>query len=218
MGRNERRGETRKPERSASNIELIGGELCLDFANTLSTRMEGLGREYFTSYCDLVAWSRHAGVLNEEGARTLLQKAAHQPDQAAAALERAIALRETLYHVFSAIADNRQPQEADLTAMNCALHEALSRLEVVPAADGFAWNWVADEAGLDHVLWPVVRSAAQLLTSGDLARVSECAREGCDWLFVDTSKNHSRRWCTMAVCGSRVKARRYYRRKKISAT
>jgi predicted RNA-binding Zn ribbon-like protein len=102
--------------------------------------------------------------------------------------------------------------------MNRTLREALSRLEVAPAAGGFAWAWVADEASLDQVLWPVVRSAAQLLTSGELARVRECAREGCDWLFVDTSKNHSRRWCTMAVCGSRVKAGRYYRRKKIAAT
>jgi predicted RNA-binding Zn ribbon-like protein len=218
MGRKARRDEMRKPERSAGSIELIGGELCLDFTNTLSTRIEGLGREYLTSYRDLVAWSRHAGMLNQEEARTLLQKAAHQPDRAAAALERAIALRETLYRIFSAIASSRQPPKADLAATNRALHEALSRLEVVPAAGGFAWSWVADEAGLDHVLWPVVRSAAQLLTSDELARVGECAREGCDWLFVDTSKNHSRRWCTMAVCGSRVKARRYYRRKKIAAT
>jgi predicted RNA-binding Zn ribbon-like protein len=203
-----------KPERSARTIELIGGALCLDFTNTVSTRKEGLSREYLTSYRELVEWSRHARSLGDEEVKFLLQEATHHPDRAAVALEWAIVLRETLYRVFSAIVDNRQPQGADLATMNRALHEALSRLEVVPAADRFAWAWVADEGELDHLLWPIVRSAAQLLTSDELARVCECARDGCDWLFVDTSKNHSRRWCSMAMCGSRVKSRRYYRRKK----
>jgi predicted RNA-binding Zn ribbon-like protein len=71
-----------------------------------------------------------------------------------------------------------------------------------------------DEDELDRMLWPVARSAADTLTSGDLKRVRRCARQGCDWLFVDTSKNRSRRWCSMSMCGSRVKAGRYYRRVK----
>jgi predicted RNA-binding Zn ribbon-like protein len=203
-----------KPERSARTIELIGGELCLDFTNTVSTRKGGLSREYLTSYPELVEWSRHARTLSDEEAKVLLQETTHHPDRAAAALEWAIVLRETLYRIFSAIAHNRQPEGVDLVTMNRALRDAMSRLEVVPMADRFAWTWVADEADFDNPLWPVVRSAAQLLTSDDLARVCECARDGCDWLFVDTSKNHSRRWCSMAMCGSRVKSRRYYRRKK----
>ncbi|MCK4470533.1 MAG: CGNR zinc finger domain-containing protein, partial [Anaerolineae bacterium] len=93
------------------------------------------------------------------------------------------------------------------------LHEALSRLEIRPSADRFEWAWVLGENDLDRMLWPIVRSAAELLTSGDLRKVRQCAREGCDWLFVDASKNHSRRWCSMNMCGSRVKARRYYQRK-----
>jgi predicted RNA-binding Zn ribbon-like protein len=203
-----------KPERSAQTIELIGGELCLDFTNTVSTRKQGLSREYLASYRELVAWSRHARALGDEEAEILLREASQYPAQAAAALERAIVLRETLYRVFSAIAHNRRPEVVDLATVNDALREALSRLWVVPAPDGFVWTWVARDVELDRVLWPVARSAAQLLTSGQLARVRECDRDGCDWLFVDTSKNHSRRWCSMAMCGSRVKARRYYRRKK----
>jgi len=93
------------------------------------------------------------------------------------------------------------------------LHEALSRLEIRPSEDRFEWAWVLDANDLDRMLWPIVRSAAELLTSGDLRKVRQCAREGCDWLFVDASKNHSRRWCSMNMCGSRVKARRYYQRK-----
>lgn len=205
-----------KRERTASNLELVGGRLCLDFANTVSTRIETLRREYLTTYGELVAWSQHACFLTDNEANILLHNATCHPDLAAAALDRAIALRETIYRIFSAIADHREPQRTDLASLNTALHETLSRLEVRPSAGGFEWTWVlgADGNDLDRMLWPIVRSVADLLTSGDLRKVRQCAREGCDWLFVDASKNHSRRWCSMDMCGSRVKARRYYQRKK----
>ena len=205
-----------KKERSASTLELIGGRLCLDFANTISTRIE-TGREYLTNYVELVAWSQHAGALTEDGAEALRHHAAGHPDLAAVALERATLFRETIYRIFSAIADSWEPGEADLAALNEALRPALSRLEVAPSGDGFAWRWTLDGDDLDGMLWPVARSAADLITSEDLERVRQCARDGCDWLFVDTSKNHSRRWCSMDLCGSRVKAKRYYQRKRKGA-
>ena len=203
-----------KKERTASNLELVGGRLCLDFANTVSSRTEVVRREYLTTYCQLVAWSRHAGILTDGEAEALLRNATRRPDEAAAVLDRAIVLREAIYRIFSTIAGHQEPEDADLNALNGVLHEALARLEVRPSTDGFEWAWVLDEDGLDRMLWPAVRSAADLLTSEDLTRVRQCAREGCDWLFVDSSKNRSRRWCMMGVCGSRVKARRYYRRRK----
>lgn len=200
-------------KRAASNLELIGGRLCLDFANTLSTRLEG-GREYLSNYADLVAWGQHAGALNEYEAQALSDRSRRYPDLGRAALERAIVLRETIYRIFSTVAAGREPERSDLDTLNTTLRQAFSRLEVVPTGDGFEWAWMYDEDDLDSILWPVARSAADTLISGDLGCVRECARQGCDWLFVDTSKNHSRRWCSMAVCGSRVKARRYYRRVK----
>ena len=202
-----------KNKRTASNLELVGGRLCLDFANTLSTRSEGQSREYLTDYGQLVAWSQRTGILTGDATGVLLDSAASRPDLAAAALEQAIAVRETIYRVFSATADGREAEGDDLSALNRALHQALVRLEVVPSADTFHWSWVVGQDDLDYMLWPVVRSAADLLTSDDLLRVRGCARGGCDWLFVDLSKNHSRRWCSMTMCGSRVKARRYYRRR-----
>jgi predicted RNA-binding Zn ribbon-like protein len=204
-------------ERSAANLELIGGAPCLDFANTVSTRIEAQRREYLTNYRELVAWSQHAQLLSMEDAQSLLHTACHHPDRAAAVLERAIALRETLYRVFAALAHDREPQDGDLMALNTALQQALSRSKIQLSAAGFEWSWAVARSDLDRMLWPIVRSAAELLTSEDLGRVSQCARDGCDWLFVDASKNHSRRWCSMDVCGSRVKARRYYRRKKHAA-
>jgi predicted RNA-binding Zn ribbon-like protein len=203
-----------RQERKAANLELIGGVLCLDFANTTSTRSQELRRDYLPSYDELVAWSRHAGILTGDEADILEAQAARRPDLAASVLERVIVLREMIYRIFAAIAYGQQPEPVDLIALNAALHQALARLEVLPTKDGFEWGWAQGEDDLDCMLWPIVRSAADLLTSETVRRVSQCVRQGCDWLFVDTSKNHSRRWCTMNVCGSRVKMRRYYRRRK----
>ena len=201
-------------QRHAGNLELVGGHLCLDFANTVSTRGEATRREYLSRYDDLVGWARHAQILTKPEAEALLYSAARHPGLAAAVLERAVALRETIYRVFLAVVEDRDPEGTDLAAMNAAIREASSRLEVAPSAGGFEWTWVLDEDELDRVLWPIVGSAANLLTSAELGRVRQCARRGCDWLFVDLSKNQSRRWCSMELCGSRVKSRRYYRRRK----
>ncbi len=206
-----------KKKRSASNLELIGGRLCLNFANTVSSRTETPYREYLATYNDLVAWGLHVDFLTDDEAKILLHSAARRPDLATVVLERAITLRETIYRIFWALADRREPEEADLAVLNAALHGALARLQVRPAANGFEWAWVADEDSLDRMLWPVARSAADLLASEEFGRVKKCAGETCDWLFLDTSKNRSRRWCMMGVCGSRVKSRRYYRRKKQTA-
>jgi predicted RNA-binding Zn ribbon-like protein len=100
-------------------------------------------------------------------------------------------------------------------ALNNALAGSPARLQVLASGEKFEWQWLQNMDALDGMLWPLAWSAADLLTSAGLARVRQCARsEGCDWLFVDTSKNGSRRWCSMNLCGSRDKGRRYYRRKR----
>jgi len=132
-------------------------------------------------------------------------------------LERAISLREAIYRVVSAVANGRRAREADLAILNVALPDALARVHVVREADSFAWRWAADETALDRMLWPVARSAADLLTSEKLARVGQCADDrGCGWLFLDMSRNRSRRWCDMKDCGNRAKAKRHYVRKRKS--
>ena len=201
--------------RSVETLELIGGWLCLDWTNTVSAR-SGLERhEYLTCYADLLEWGRRAGVLTQLDVRRLERNAARNPGEAAAVLDRAIAMRETIYRIFAAIAGRQSPKKADVAGLNALLTEALSRLQVQPAEVGFTWQWAREPRALDVMLWPIVRSAADLLTSTDLFWVRQCARRlGCDWLFVDTSRNHSRRWCSMSVCGSRVKSSRYYRRKR----
>ena len=102
----------------------------------------------------------------------------------------------------------------DLAALNAALSKVLANACLVPAEDGFAWAWGGEDAALRRVLWPIVRSAAELLTSDKLDRVGQCAGDSCGWLFLDTSRNRSRRWCEMEHCGNRAKARRHYRRQQ----
>ncbi|MFN8475815.1 MAG: CGNR zinc finger domain-containing protein [Anaerolineae bacterium] len=198
-------------------FELIGGELCLDFTNTASWRDRDdphvpIRNDRFKSYAVLLAWSEQAGALSAPVAAHLRSEAERRPADAAAVLVQAVALRETLYRVFSAYAAGVEPRAEDMVAMNDALGDALSHARIAYSDDSFAWGWANEEGALDRMLWPVVRSAAELLTSAKVERVHECEGDTCTWLFVDTSKNHSRRWCDMKDCGNRAKARRHYHR------
>lgn len=200
---------------NAATVGLLGGELCLDFANTVEPRLGDHRSDYLASYADLVRWARHAGSLSEEEAQRLLLEAEDKPSEAGATWERAVALRETVYRVFSALAEGEQPEASDLEVLTAAHREALAHYSVVPTASSFRWDRVeGDELG--GPLWAVALSATRLLTSGELERVKACptGEGGCGWLFYDTSKNKSRRWCSMAECGSRAKMRRLYARKR----
>ncbi|MFQ5645264.1 MAG: CGNR zinc finger domain-containing protein [Thiogranum sp.] len=202
-------------EKYADTLNLETGWLCLDFANTADWHASDHPEEGLNSYSDLVSWAQQVGVLADHQARQLLQAAAGRPVEAAAVLERAIALREAIYRIFSAVASGQPPQTADVVILNVGLSEALVQLRVTQTANSFAWEWADDENAFDRMLWPVVRSAAELLTSKELNRAGQCADDrGCGVLFFDTSRNRSRRWCTMKDCGNRAKAQRHYKRKR----
>lgn len=199
--------------RNAGNLELIGGRLCLDFANTF-TISEAINHEYLHSYTDLVVWGRHVGTLTDTEVENLNQ-AARLPAEAAAAFEQALTLRETIYQIFVAVARQQAPAPADVARLNVVLARAPGYRQILAIGAGFEWQLVQNFDALDSLLWPIAWSAADLLTSTALQQVRQCAHhEGCDWLFLDNSKNQSRRWCSMRWCGSRVKARHYYQRKR----
>lgn len=193
-------------------ISLRGGRICVDFVNTVDDRATAHAVEYFTSYADVVAWGHHTGLLSEERARRLLAEAERHPKQAHAVLTHVVTLREALYRAFRAAAEGTPAAAADVDAINEALSHAMARARLIPADDGYVWAWEEDNTALDAPLWPVVRSAAELLTSPELHRVHLCSGVDCGWLFLDTSKNRSRRWCAMEGCGNRAKARRHYQR------
>lgn len=198
----------------AEDLKLETGFLCLDFANTLDWHASEHPEEKLFNYGDLVTWTEEVGVLDASVARALRRRAEASEADAARVYERAIALREAIYRIFSAIADRRSPAPADLALLNGALGPASAHHVIVETDDGFRWAWTESAEGeLDQMLWPIVRSAADLLTSDDLDRVRECADEqGCGFLFFDMSRNRSRKWCDMETCGNRAKARRHYHR------
>lgn len=199
--------------RSTGDANLVGGELCLDFANTADWHASASPQESLSRYEDLVVWGVRVGVVEEASARRLLREARKHPSQARAVLKRAVALRESIYRIFVAVVEARPPNTSDLQAVNSALSKAMRHLRLKDVGGQYAWEWVGGDRSLDCMLWPVLRSAADVLTSPKRAMVGQCADDrGCGWLFLDSSKNRSRRWCRMADCGNRAKALRHYRR------
>ena len=198
-------------------FKLAGGDPCLDFANTVDWHASRDPHDRLSSYDDLVAWSRQAGLLSQTAAGRLRREAARRPAAAARTYRGAIALREAIYSIFAALARDRTPASADLAVLNAWLARALGRQKVVRAASGLAMRWDGGERTLDAMLWPLVRSAAELATSARRSRVGQCEDErGCGWLFLDRSRNRSRRWCDMSDCGNRAKVRKYHLRSRAS--
>jgi predicted RNA-binding Zn ribbon-like protein len=195
------------------NLNLKTGRLCLDFANTLDWHASKHPIETLNSYADLMAWARDVGLLSDRTAQQLAREANRHPAEAAATLEKARVVREVTYEIFVAVAHGGVPRPSDIAALNGTLADLLSKSRLTRTNGGFDWNWGGDETALDQMLWWVIRSATDLMTSDELQRVGQCADEhGCGWLFLDTSKNRTRRWCAMKDCGNRAKARRYYKR------
>ena len=171
----------------------VAGSLCLDFVNTVDPRHGTRREERLPDYAAVLEWARQAGI-----------EASPLPAAAASrAHEDAIALRETLYAIFGAVARGEAPPGDALRRLNDELARRPRQITT-----GFAWAPFRED-----VLASVVWSAAELLTNGPLERVRECPGDDtCGWLFLDTSRNGSRRWCDMSTCGNRAKARRHYRR------
>lgn len=196
--------------RDSEKHHLIGGMLCLDFANTLYGHNETV-HEYLFDYRDLVLWSRLAGIISPDQVFTFLDKWKQSPEESETVFRQGIQLRETIYRIFASLANNRVPDEKDLFGFQSTWldHQAHSRLK--RKDPGFVIGWEGGDV-LESMLWPITYSAVELLISDDLKRVKQCDR--CDWLFLDRSRNNSRRWCSMSACGNRVKMSRRYERQK----
>ena len=197
-------------------FEFNSGRLCLDFANTVRARPLSDRLESISTYADLLAWARQSTILTPGEAAALAEKARQQPGTAAEALAQALRLREAIYGLFSAHAAGLPPGASDLQTLNRAIGKAMSRAGVSRSSGGgFEWSWPESTPGLDRIAWWIARSAAELLTSKeDLTGVRECAGYDCGWLFMDGTKNLSRRWCDMSTCGNRAKGRRHYERNR----
>ena len=167
--------------------------------------------EFLNEYGDLLVWSRLTGVLDESNAERLARMSRARRAEAARAFSHTLELRALVDRVFRSIAEGRAPAERDLLRLRDEASQALERGRLTPHGDAFQWSW-PEPTELEAPLWPLAHAAAELLTSGPLERLRCCAR--CRWLFLDESRNRSRRWCSMVECGTAVKKERYVERRR----
>jgi predicted RNA-binding Zn ribbon-like protein len=180
--------------------KLIGERLCLDFTNTVGGRNGSeIIFEKLKTYDDLLAWSVYAGILDRKDAKKL--KRGSQ-----SVVKRALRLREAIYRICIAALKKQSPYSNDLELLNFEIREARNHQFI---DSKFQVRSKSTNDDLDRMLWPVALSAADLLTTDDLKQLSQCESENCGWLFVDTSKNHTRQWCDMSDCGNRAKVRKF---------
>jgi predicted RNA-binding Zn ribbon-like protein len=200
--------------RSLREFDISGGNVALDFANTVSKRLSNEKQEHLLSYSDLIRWAKQAGVISSSEADGISRRADAHPRQAARVLQAAIELRESAQGIFSAVAAHQKPPNHHLRVLSVALQRSHRNLELKWTGKGAVWDWKDEPDSLEKILWPVLDACAGLLTSRERNRIRECEADHCGWLFMDHSRNQSRRWCDMKVCGNREKARRFYRRNR----
>ncbi|HKU22120.1 MAG TPA: ABATE domain-containing protein [Terriglobales bacterium] len=197
-----------------AEAEVHPDPLCVRFVNTVDWRDDPVRRsDPLKSYSDLLHWASDAGAIPPRIAHQLAQEANQHPAAAQAAFTHAILVREALASVLAAAVQRSQPPADDLRRFNAALGRSGEHLHLAGSKGEFHLDWDSENS-FERVLWPVVRSAAELVTSSDLQRLRTCEGEGCGWFFLDTTRNRSRRWCNMASCGNRAKVKRFYERHK----
>ena len=200
--------------RDAALIPAPQDDLCLAFANTLSWRGSPAPRESLGDIDDLLGWLANTAKIPPQAIEAAGNRLRRHPYDAAALFADAVALREAIYRMFSALAASEPVGERELALLNRALAEAPDRETLARAKGGYAWEVKKIDAPAAGLLAPVLWSAADLLTRADRRRVRRCANDACLWLFVDESKAGTRRWCDMSSCGNRAKSRRHYLKTK----
>ena len=195
-------------------MKLIGGRLCLDFANTVGGRSGSeIIHEKINTYDDLLVWSVRVGALQKKDADKIAKFSKKMSEKAEDVYKRSIQFREAMYRIFRAAIEQESPKRGDLEILNEEIRKARENEILERTKDSYRMVPKSTDNTLDAMFWPVAISAAELLTEGDLKRIRQCDGENCTWLFVDTSKNNSRQWCDMGDCGNRAKVRRFRSRK-----
>jgi predicted RNA-binding Zn ribbon-like protein len=202
------------PPSRAGTLDLVGEELALDFANTSSGRGAPSHQEHLRSGENVLAWAEHAKVIEPDAASWALSEIAKRPALGRDLLSAALDARELIWRIGSAVAD-RQPVEPDDRQALSQLHARCLAAATLGLRDGhFVWTWDVRKDLVSAVLGPIALSALTLLMERDLSRTKRCEGHECGWLFFDTTKNKSRRWCEMRVCGNRAKVSALRKRRK----
>ena len=185
-------------------FDLSGGHLALDFANTVTSKHTANPIERLASYDHLVWFAEQTRACTPAEAARLHSAGRRNPARARAALARARELRDAIFEISSRVAQRRPQRDEDLAVLaSFANRRVLDR--------DLEWTW-DDPDGLDCILRPITCYALDLLTTENRERIRMCEAHDCIWVFLDSTKNRSRRWCSMEACGNREKARRFYER------
>jgi predicted RNA-binding Zn ribbon-like protein len=203
--------------KTAPGFDLLAGVVCLDFVNTLDDRFTPDPKELLKHYRDLVRFAEDTGILSDQQVDRLLTRSIEHGDEAERALASAIQLREAISEIFYALARKKPVPEAALAILNQHVQETARHLGLVAGRHRLEWKFDANSYDLFAPLWPIARDAAELLASERVEYVRACASKTCQWIFLDESKNHRRRWCDMTKCGNRAKVKRFYVRQKSNA-
>jgi len=198
----------RRPAANSIPDQSLDAERALAFVNTLSARPTPAPAEGLVSYDALVGWARDQRLISTPAAERLQAIARKHPHQAAMVLSRARDLREALHGVIAAIEADRPLPAGALDTLGCSLAAAYAHGRLVPHDGGLQWTYEGDD-DLDRVVWEIAHATGRLVLSPRLARVRACAAGDCGWWFLDETKNRSRRWCDMKICGNREKLRRF---------
>ncbi|MBD0254851.1 MAG: CGNR zinc finger domain-containing protein [Cytophagales bacterium] len=201
-----------QPDKSIRTIAFDGGCACFDFVNTVDQRLTTPVREYLRSYDDVLVLSERLALLPGETLAALAAYAAGHAEEAEGVRAEIVRVRENMYALFAAVAAGKPVAPAVLAGFNHDLGMVFSHLRFGNAAGPLQ---LALEMAPDDLYLPLrvaLRSACDLLTNHPPSRIKSCP--ACSWLFLDASKNNTRRWCDMQVCGSNDKAKRYYHRKR----
>ena len=193
---------------SIETLQIVGGHPSLDFANTVSSRRGRWGPDLLVGYGDLLAWAGRVRLLDKTELDRLRERAAVSHEESAAALDRAKRLREAVYGVFSALAAAEEPPVGALKLIRKEYVHAQSTRDLSARDGAVAWEWPG-ELDLAAVTHRIAVQAVALLTGPDLRRVKECYGRNCGWLFFDSSRNASRRWCSDADCGTLARVTRH---------
>jgi predicted RNA-binding Zn ribbon-like protein len=190
----------------------LGGHTALDFVNTIVFRRQEGEIDYLPSYLYLLAWCEKNHLLTDTQSHRLQTAAQAHPDNADSALHVGLSTRDMLYTIFTTYLANRTLQALDLAPLNELLAQLMPYRRLEINGEVCVWGWQDDPEHLERLLLPILSAAADLLTSESLKQLRQCPN--CGWLFLDTSRNHTRRWCSMDFCGSKMKSRRQYERIK----
>lgn len=198
-----------------TRLRLVGGNLGLDFINSRSGPPVGeFDDDVLLDYDALVEWAVYAGAISGQDAAALRRAAAADPEAAAAAHAHALRIRDDLDRVLRAVAAGDRPDGGALERVRDAAADALRYARLEPGAS-FTWSWAGDRS-LERPVRPAVHAAVTLLLGDRLHRLKQCA--GCSFLFIDESKNGSRRWCSMDDCGTDQKMQRYVAARRAKRT